>query len=200
MTSDQPSESQDLQEILNEIESLQADLRQTSTLADAEAEAAAEATLGSRLDEEPEGFFADVLPEPIYTPTEAPAPVSALSGFELLDAAIRAEQEESRGSVQHDASVQSPHAELHSELRKTAPAASRPETKETIMSTPKQPEGSPEGALTMSLKGNMTLTLNYECAGQSVTVSFGEQFLKVQLADGTEFKIPVGKHSHLKAA
>jgi len=48
-------------------------------------------------------------------------------------------------------------------------------------------------SLTMSLTGSMTLRLKYEFAGQEVTVGFTDEFLKIELADGTEFKIPVGR-------
>jgi hypothetical protein len=56
-----------------------------------------------------------------------------------------------------------------------------------------------EGSLTMTLTGNMTLKLKYEFEGQEVSVGFSENFLKVELSDGTQFRIPVGR-THLKAA
>ncbi len=49
------------------------------------------------------------------------------------------------------------------------------------------------GSVTMTLTGNMTLNLRYEFEGQEVCVGFEDQCLKVQLTDGTEFKIPMGK-------
>jgi len=51
-------------------------------------------------------------------------------------------------------------------------------------------------SLTMSLTGSMTLRLKYEFAGQEVTVGFSDEFLKIELADGTEFKIPVGRQKN----
>lgn len=48
-----------------------------------------------------------------------------------------------------------------------------------------------EGCLTMTLKGNMTLKLQYDFDGQCVAVGFSDGALKIELADGTEFKIPV---------
>lgn len=59
-------------------------------------------------------------------------------------------------------------------------------------------ESSP--SLTMSLTGSMTLRLKYEFAGQEVTVGFTDEYLKVELADGTEFKIPVGRQKALRRA
>lgn len=65
---------------------------------------------------------------------------------------------------------------------------------EVAMSKEKKTEyGAGEGCLTMTLQGNMTLKLNYECDGQEVTVGFSDGCLQVQLADGTEFKIPVAR-------
>ncbi len=58
---------------------------------------------------------------------------------------------------------------------------------------------SSEGSLTMTLTGNMTLKLKYAFEGQEVTVGFSENFLKVELSDGTEFRIPVARAA-LKAA
>jgi hypothetical protein len=57
-----------------------------------------------------------------------------------------------------------------------------------------------EGSLTISLKGSMSLKLKYETEGREVTVAFEDRFLKVELSDGTEFKIPVGEAPTRKAA
>ena len=54
------------------------------------------------------------------------------------------------------------------------------------------------GSMTLSMTGNMTLRLNYEVEGQLITIGFAEQTLTVELADGTEFKIPL--HRTAKAA
>lgn len=56
---------------------------------------------------------------------------------------------------------------------------------------------SKDGSLTLTLTGNMTLKLKYEFEGQEVIVSFADQALRVQMTDGTEFKVPV---SRLQAA
>lgn len=48
-----------------------------------------------------------------------------------------------------------------------------------------------EGELSLQLKGSMTLKIKYDFAGQEVTIGFDDNCLKVQLSDGTEFKIPV---------
>jgi hypothetical protein len=50
-----------------------------------------------------------------------------------------------------------------------------------------------DGSLTLTLTGNMTLKLKYEFEGQEVMVSFADQALRVQMSDGTEFKVPVAR-------
>jgi hypothetical protein len=55
--------------------------------------------------------------------------------------------------------------------------------------------GANDGSLTMTLTGNMTLKLKYEFEGQEVTISFADQALRVQMTDGTEFKVPVSRMS-----
>jgi hypothetical protein len=47
------------------------------------------------------------------------------------------------------------------------------------------------GELTLRLSGDMTLNLEYSTGGQFVMVSFADGFLKIELADGTEFKVPM---------
>lgn len=73
------------------------------------------------------------------------------------------------------------------------------EVKETpVMSNAPQTNDESSPSLTMSLTGSMTLKLKYEFAGQEVTVGFSDDFLKIELADGTEFKIPVGRQKTLR--
>ena len=50
---------------------------------------------------------------------------------------------------------------------------------------------SDDGALTLSLKGNLNLKLNYEQGGQEVGISFQDNTLIVSLSNGAEFKIPM---------
>jgi hypothetical protein len=54
-------------------------------------------------------------------------------------------------------------------------------------------EKSPEGSLSLTLSGSMTLRLKYEYNGQDVTIRFVDHCLRVELSDGTEFKIPVAR-------
>lgn len=50
-----------------------------------------------------------------------------------------------------------------------------------------------DGALTMTLSGAMRLELRYAVSDQSVVVSFEEQILRIEMHDGTEFKVPFHK-------
>ncbi len=52
-----------------------------------------------------------------------------------------------------------------------------------------------EGAMTMTLSGAMRLELRYAISDQSVYVSFEDQMLRIELNDGTEFKVPFHKKS-----
>lgn len=62
------------------------------------------------------------------------------------------------------------------------------EAEEVSMS---QNDSGNDGTLSLTLTGNMALKLKYEFEGQEVTISFVDQALRVQMTDGTEFKVPV---------
>ncbi|OFZ18956.1 MAG: hypothetical protein A2X94_13485 [Bdellovibrionales bacterium GWB1_55_8] len=74
-------------------------------------------------------------------------------------------------------------------------AYERPEPQAMPAATSKPMDG---GALSLRLTGSMTLTLQYDYEGEQVTVGFSDNMLKVQLSDGTEFKIPVRRDSKLR--
>jgi hypothetical protein len=63
------------------------------------------------------------------------------------------------------------------------------EAKEEKRSTMSKSENA--GELNMVISGEMTLKLNYQYAGQTVSIRFVDESLRVELTDGTEFKIPV---------
>lgn len=50
-----------------------------------------------------------------------------------------------------------------------------------------------DGKMTLTLSGSINLSLKYDYSGEEVTVGFEDEYLFVELSDGTEFKIPVGK-------
>ena len=83
-------------------------------------------------------------------------------------------------------------------VRSSRKAPSKPSPVSEVESSPSA-GGASDGALTMTLTGNMTLRLKYEFGGQEVSVKFEDHFLQLTLADGTEFKVPVGRKA-LKAA
>ena len=74
------------------------------------------------------------------------------------------------------------------------------EQDEETMAKNQNSQSSEDGTLSMTLTGNMTLKLKYEFDGQEVTVGFSDHSLQVMLADGTEFKIPVRRQNVRKAA
>lgn len=47
------------------------------------------------------------------------------------------------------------------------------------------------GTLSMTLRGDMQLELNYESGEQAVSLKFDDGTFIVQLADGTEFRVPM---------
>ena len=75
------------------------------------------------------------------------------------------------------------------------PAQANTSPKEVAMSE------SEEGTLTLTLSGSMKLKLKYQVEGQEVVVGFDDHCLKIELKDGTEFKVPIGNRTpKVKAA
>lgn len=64
---------------------------------------------------------------------------------------------------------------------------------EIAMAKPKTAGTPNDGSLSMTLTGSMTLNIKYEFDGQEVSIGFDDGFLQIQLADGTEFKVPVAR-------
>ena len=60
--------------------------------------------------------------------------------------------------------------------------------------------GSKAGTVSLSLTGDMVLRLSYEFEGQEVNIGFSDGALRVELSDGTEFKIPFRRNSLRKVA
>jgi hypothetical protein len=55
-----------------------------------------------------------------------------------------------------------------------------------------------ENALSMTVTGQMSLKLDFQCEGQEVFVHFNSESIRVEFSDGTEFKIPVKRDRSLK--
>jgi hypothetical protein len=73
------------------------------------------------------------------------------------------------------------------------PQAAQPA--QNVLSSSMSDESTQAGSLSMTLSGSMTLKLSYEYEGQEVSIGFADQYLQISLADGTEFKIPVGSRT-----
>lgn len=162
------NETQDeIDKIMNEIESLQKEMGSVETTADAiveEAEASAPGQVSANPDsmEEFRGSTDDAgMEETLSGLQEEPA-----AGPTLLDQVAPAVQlvqtNEDKGEVMSD----------------------RDETQVAA-------ETAESGSLSITLTGNMTLKLKYEYEGEEVVIGFSDHALKVQMTDGTEFKIPV---------
>jgi hypothetical protein len=74
------------------------------------------------------------------------------------------------------------------------------ETESIHEPAPRGETGSAGGSLSMSVTGNMTIQLNYQPTGHSVSVGFSSDWIHLKLADGTELKIPLKKKSGKKGA
>jgi hypothetical protein len=60
--------------------------------------------------------------------------------------------------------------------------------------------GTQHPTVSVKLTGDMVLRLSYEFEGQEVVVGFVDGALRVELSDGTEFKIPVRRAQVRKVA
>jgi len=68
----------------------------------------------------------------------------------------------------------------------------------TMAETPRR--SGKHSSVSLKLTGEMVLRLSYEFEGQEVTIGFSDGALRVELSDGTEFKIPVRRNSLRKVA
>jgi hypothetical protein len=59
-------------------------------------------------------------------------------------------------------------------------------------------ETASDATVSIALSGSMTLKLSYDFAGQEVTIGFVDGALRVELSDGTEFKIPMNRSGELR--
>jgi hypothetical protein len=197
-----PGTDEEIEQIMSEIEELQQEMGESPAPAEMEAPAAeAPAAEAPAAEEDILGEFRagaggsdssmedtlSALPE-----DEEATP----AGPNLIDQALEASAEE-------EAPVAEAPAES-TEPEETYAEAEEPSQGEVIPMTPRQnakPAPTPaastaeHGSLTLTLSGNMTLNLAYECDGQSVTLGFSDHCLLIQLADGSEFKIPVRRAS-----
>ena len=116
------------------------------------------------------------------------------SGPSLLDDPVEIEEEVRTGPQEPEATEEFEEDESDEEETLEMEMSEIEEEGETMSNF----EG--DGTMTMVLNGNMTLKLKYEIDGQEVTIGFADKMLKVQLADGTEFKIPLRAPRMIKKA
>ncbi len=135
----------------------------------------------------------------------APAAVSEPNSMEDFKAgADDVSLEETLGTMKEEPAANTILDAVDSQVEEVVDAAADHMTEENEMTEPTpmpskmsnvSEENMTPGCMTMTLQGNMTLKLKYDFEGQEVIVSFEDQSLRVQLSNGTEFKIPVGRMS-----
>jgi hypothetical protein len=136
---------------------------------------------------------------PNDTPAETPAVPVVASPEETPVASLDAEE-----SIDAEESMESTLSEFKDDpsvktlLDETFDDQARRQVEKEVPSMNQSDNNESSPSLTLSLTGSMTLKLKYEFAGQEVTVGFTDEYLKVELADGTEFKIPVGRQKTLR--
>lgn len=155
-------------------------------------ESSLEETLGDLKDDEPSGpNLIDQALEAEAVETSAPA--AGIDDTELLDAdeaealeeAVAAEEAEAVADTIDDTLIEEP-VQMHEAMQRRARGSSND-------STPSA-SGGAAPSVQVQLSGDMQLRLSYEFEGQDVIVSFSDGALKVELSDGTEFKIPVRRN------
>jgi hypothetical protein len=153
---------------------------------------------------------ADAAPALRAVPTPAPeaepaavAPVASVEGVEdFHGAADEPSLEETLGAMKGEEGNGQGllDATLSDSPDDTAPEAVIGESFQEAVEREEKAMESQEGSLTMTLTGNMTLKLRYEFEGQEVTIGFSDGALRVELSDGTEFKVPVARPLAARAA
>jgi hypothetical protein len=195
----------EIDEIMNEIEELQQSMNSTPEAPAPKAAAIAEEP---NVMEEFQAGSSDVSMEETLGDLKDDEP----GGPNLIDQAMEAEaarEAESQSDVDElldEAEVEA----LDDEIAAAEEAAIQEIQEEvTPMSDSTQRRGRPgpvhhgdskNGSVGVTLRGDMTLRLSYEFEGQEVVIGFADGALRVELSDGTEFKIPVRRNPLRKVA
>lgn len=132
--------------------------------------------------------------------------LSSLSGVDSLEAvageidSLQGEMESFRSDAESEASLESTLADLPEDVTPgvspldDVPLTEMAETTETsdVTDLPREPRmNDSDSQLSLELSGTMTLRLRMSQGGQEVAIRFEDQILHVELADGTEFKVPL---------
>lgn len=139
-------------------------------------------------------------PEP--TPAPAPETTVSLNDFQASGGGDGGSMEETLGDLGEEdtgsggllsgAAPESEPATAAEEEYPTAPKVVSISNRTQEKPSMSHSSGGP-GVLSMTLKGDMELELNYESGEQSVSLKFDDGTFVVQLADGTEFRVPMKK-------
>jgi peptidoglycan hydrolase CwlO-like protein len=113
-----------------------------------------------------------------------------------LEKELAAEREAVEKMIQEESEAA---AQVEKEVRTDPPAQrsrSQSPSDGLSMSSPSQEAGQGQGqvlgsSLGLSIEGQMTLKLNYASNSRQMTIQFSHQFIVIQLADGTEVKLPI---------
>jgi hypothetical protein len=175
-------QDQEIDQIMSEIESLQKRVSEPAGLRIVPDQPSEDHEPSSIMDE----FRAGSSDEPSMEETLSDLRDEGPSGPSLLDDPVESPSDES---------LQETNTE---DFEEESPQETNTEDFEEEGETMSNFEG--DGTMTMVLNGSMTLKLKYEVDGQEVTIGFADKMLKVQLADGTEFKIPIRPARMIKKA
>jgi hypothetical protein len=164
-----------------------------------------EETLANLKDDEPSG--PNLIDQAMEAEAAAAQGEDETAGPETVEAAT-AESTESEDELLNDAesdALDEAVAEAEEAVLAAAEAEeaiNESEEEEVTMSeAPRRGRvGSGQPTVSVKLTGDMLLRLSYEFEGQEVLVGFADGALRVELSDGTEFKIPVRRSPVRKAA
>jgi hypothetical protein len=167
-------------------------------------EVSMEETLSNLKDDEPSG--PNLIDQAIATEAAAEEPAAVVEHEEEQGEApeeivteeeeISAEQDELLDEAETEALDEAVAEEEQAILEEVESAEQEEEV--TMAETPRR--GGNSSTVSLKLTGDMVLRLSYEFEGQDVRIGFSDGALRVELSDGTEFKIPVRRNSLRKVA
>ncbi len=198
-------EDQEIEEIMSEIQGLRASIAQSQTVPEVNSGEEASESMTQEAEIQAETIVAAETPvAEAVAPNEVPEEVQEEVPEEkkeepkgLLDMAIEADQQSETEEFSEDELEEIDEDELEALMEPDAEAQTAP-ARVAAVAAPRvnsrnnadfDTDGNP--SVEMTLTGNMTLRLKYAFNGQQVSVGFKDQFLEVELSDGTQFRIPV---------
>lgn len=195
------AERDDVADIINDIDALQNEISTTSAARPSPKVAQKHLKIVSQVAQEPK--MPD-LEEPSVEITDA-AVLEELSDFHSEPGEVGLE--DSVGGIRDDevhgdssnVSEESPLEEKFDQMaEEESQTVSEPRSMETRDHS--LPNEAMSGMLTLSIKGGITLKLKYEFEGHELTLELVDHCLKVELGDGTEFRVPLNRPVKREAA